>query len=71
MYVFQQTGTDVKFLRSPRGMTGFLVQAEICDRLLSDFDLALLLVVIKRARYGIQIFRIRKQRCVCVVAKLA
>ena len=69
--VFQQARTDVEFLRGPRRLGGFLVQAKVGDGLLRHIGLALLLVVIENARRRIEIFGIGDQGGVSIVTKLA
>ena len=71
MYVFEQARADIEFLRGPGRFGGFLVQTEIGNGLLRDVGLALLLVVIKSDRGGVQILGVGEERGVGIVAKLA
>ena len=69
--VLEQAGADVEFLGCPRRLGGVFVQAEVGDGLLGGVNLALLLVVIKKAGGGVEVFGIGEQRGVGVVAELA
>ncbi len=71
MNVLEEAGADVEFLGCPRRLGGVFVQAEVGDGLLGGVNVALLLVVIKKAGGGVEVFGIGDQRGVGVVAELA
>ena len=69
--VFEKTGADVKLLRCPRRLAVFFVETKVSDCLLRHRQVPLLLVVIKDTRGRIEIFGIRRQRGMSVIAELA
>src|SRR5215469_3601165 len=71
MNIFEQARANVEILRSPRRFPGFLVKAQISDRLLRSLELSLLLVVVEDARGGVQVLWIRVQRAVSLIEEFA
>ena len=68
--VFKQTRADVEFLRGPLRLSVLFVQAKIGNGLLSNVELALLLVVIEEPRHRVQVFRIGIQGRPRLIKKL-